>query len=139
MKVVLKTTLDRIQRDLTNKLIAIAEGIDMQVRSPHGQNIWRDCTHHAALVGLTSDGFEVRIKPKTIMIGDSEVPEPLRVAPAIGSTYWRLNLSDRRFEIENWQAVSCEVRWLKTGLLQATEQGAQQMLAALVKQLGGVL
>lgn len=121
-----------------DELIAIAQDMNTPMQVFRKGEWLFDCPAVDALVHMLH-GYTICIKPKTIRIGDVEVPEPLRVAPEIGATYWRLNLSDRSNEIENWQGVSCEIRWLKTGLLQATEQGAQQMLAALIRQLGGML
>ena len=35
-----------------------------------------------------------RLKPKTIKIGNIEVPEPLRVAPPVGVTFWAPELGE---------------------------------------------
>ena len=130
-----------------DKLIAIANGEQMQStqfrQGSYEGAIFKNCDPSTALDILSHESEQnfarLRIKPKTIMIGDTEVPEPIRVAPASDETCWLISLNDQRIAPLNWRGSEYQQLWLKTGLLQATEQGAQQMLAALVKQLGGEL
>jgi hypothetical protein len=116
-------------------LRAIADGQQMQ----EFKSNWIDRTPNEALESISDGVREVRIKPTpTIMIGDMEVPEPMRVAPLVGTQFWlcsstSLHPSEDHFE---WEGMELQREWLKRGLLHATEQGARQMLAALVKQLG---
>jgi hypothetical protein len=122
-------------------LRAIADGQQMQLlHESLSPPVWIDCTGGSALSAITSNG-RFRIKPRTIMIGNVEVPEPMRVAPLVGTQFWlcsstSLYPSEDHFE---WEGMELQREWLKRGLLHATEQGAKDMLTALVKQLGGVL
>jgi hypothetical protein len=124
-------------------LRAIADGLVVQhyYQNRHPYKDWQDyvADEHSKFSPLFCDaGYKWRIKPApTITIGTNEVPEPMRVAPTNGVTYWGVFLSAPCIDIGNWHGMDCEVQWLKTGLLQSTEQGAKDMLAALVKQLGG--
>jgi hypothetical protein len=129
-----------------NKLIAIANGDQMQStqfrEGGYERAIFKNCDPSTALYILSSESDKnwarLRIKPTpTIMIGDMEVPEPLRVAPARGSAYWFITL----FEVvpDYWDGGDEGKQHLALGICQATEQGAKDMLDALVKQLGGVL
>jgi hypothetical protein len=131
-----------------DKLIAIANGEQMQStqfrQGSYEGAIFKNCDPSTALDILSHESEQnfarLRIKPRTIMIGDMEVPEPMRVAPADGSECWAASPSMRKGYFKNlWEGDEDDLRFLQRGLLQATEQGAQQMLAALVKQVGGVL
>lgn len=122
-----------------DKLIAIANCEQMQ-DDPGANGIWSDCTASHALELILIGGSKiVRIKPApTIMIGDVEVPEPLRVALENYTHLWVVDMS-REAPVFSADWIGEDNTWLKRGLVQATEQGAQQMLAALIKQLGGEL
>jgi hypothetical protein len=125
------------------ELTAMAQdmNVKMQVENPrreHWEHQWSDCTHAEVFHYLSGGHCKVRIKPApTIRIGDVEVPEPMRVAPARGSAYWFITL----FEVvpDYWDGGDEGKQHLALGICQATEQGAKDMLDALVKQLGGVL
>ena len=63
----------------------------------------------------------------------------MRVAPEKDTPYWYVEPGGETFLKFSWDGMASEVGWLKRGVLQATKQGAEDMHAALVKQLGGVL
>lgn len=100
---------------------------------------WENCTQKEALQ-LIAEGWGysiVRVKPRTIMIGDVEVPEPIKDAPEWDAPYWFVDLTGEATLPGTWKNLVCELHWLRRGLLQGTEQGAKEMLDALLKQLGG--
>jgi hypothetical protein len=112
-----------------DKLIAIANGEQMQYDE-------EDCYLCYALNAIAAgSGHRVRVKPSTIMIGSVGVPEPMREAPKKGGAYWLVSLEIHETSQEIWIDAPSERRRLNTGLIQATEQGAKDMLAALLKQL----
>lgn len=81
----------------------------------------------------------LRIKPRTITIGDMEVPEPLREMPESGYVYWPA-LSDESFA-QRTTVVSNHDDWernmLRRGLLHATAEAAIAHAKALIKISGG--
>jgi hypothetical protein len=110
-------------------LIAIANGEQMQYNA-------KDCSaNYAWAIIVTGEGSRVRVKPSTIMIGSVEVPEPMREAPKLGAYLWYIDLNGGGCHSFVWHGSAWEQRSLNQGLLQATEQGAKDMLAVLLKQL----
>ncbi len=81
-----------------------------------------------------------RIKPSTIKIGDMEVPEPLRAAPAAGTrVYWpHLNRNDFTDE-RQWFGDSHDLSRLKRGIVHLTEQAAIAHAKALIAVSGGTI
>ena len=77
-------------------------------------------------------------KPRTIWIGDMQVPEPVREPLAVGQTYW---LVDTREPVRciSWGGGELDYRWLRLGIIQKTMQGAIQHRAALIRVSGGTL
>ena len=118
------------------ELMAIAQDMDTPMQVYNSCSKWVNCKIDTALwLIYQGNGAAIRIKPKTIMIGDVEVPEPMRVAPEKDTPYWYVGAET--FTKFSWDGLASEVGWLKRGALQATKQGAEDMHAALVKQLGG--
>ena len=119
-------------------LRAIADGLLLERDTAFGNLEWEVCLPDTALALIAQgrDG-ELRIKPKTILIGGIEVPEPIRNTPELEAPYWLVDLSGEATPSGTWDNLVCERRWLRRGLLQATERGAKEMLDALTKQLGG--
>jgi hypothetical protein len=87
------------------------------------------------------DDVEYRRKPKTIRIGERDVPAPMRVAPAHGSTYWYPNPSNGElFNQTEWVGHNdLDVRRLKHGLVHATKKAAIAHAEALILVSGGSL
>ena len=79
------------------------------------------------------EGQEYRFKPRTIRIGDMEVPEPMRVAPAHGEFYWAVDLiaTDLCMEM-SWSSAITENRWVSNGTCHATKEAAIQHAKALI-------
>lgn len=77
---------------------------------------------------------EYRRKPRTIQIGEFDVPEPLREAPAIGATAWYVTLNDiKTFEpLVHYANDSFFQRALERGLLHATREAAELHAKALL-------
>lgn len=76
--------------------------------------------------GCTS--VSLRIKPKTIQIGEFTVPAPLRKPPSNSYYYANPYGAVKQF---TWEGADVENTWLAHGVLFATEQGAELFLAAI--------
>jgi len=92
---------------------------------------WRDCQKPLTAIGSNSI---VRLKPRTIKIGDVEVPAPERVAPGIRSKYW--SISPYGVYNEAWVGSKLDENSLKFGRVWLTEEDAQQAFDAITKLLG---
>lgn len=69
-------------------LQALLDGKTIQATVVEGN--WEDIPENAVLSEVWNWDlpFPLRIKPNTIKIGDTEVPEPLREAPDTGTGYY---------------------------------------------------
>lgn len=80
-------------------------------------------------------GMVYRRKPLTIRIGGFDVPEPLRVAPVVGTRYFVPEI-ESRFEklsgFSNWDGDELDQRWLARGLVHLTEEAAALHAKALL-------
>ena len=83
---------------------------------------------------------EYRIAPKTIKIGDVDVPEPMQVAPALGTKYWFIDFYGAKIVAPFfWNADTTDNRLLKFGVCHLTEAAAREHAEAIIKVSGGVL
>ena len=83
------------------------------------------------------EGTEYRIKPKMIRCGDLEFPEPMRVAPEIGTTYWTADIRARRDERVmadewTWSNDKQDMLWLEAGICHLTSDAAEAHAKALL-------
>ena len=74
--------------------------------------------------------IDLRIKPKTIQIGEFTVPAPLRKPPS-NSYYYYANPAYGDVARLNWEDSSVENTWLANGVLFSTEQDAELFLTAI--------
>ena len=119
-------------------LQAIAEDRDAQFF--YGSEPRRQTADYAMRCILNNEGDAIRLAPKTIRIGHRDVPEPMRVAPAVGTTYWRVHFfCQELFLLHFWQNDTADNRFLKFGLCHLTEAAAREHAEALIKVNGGVL
>jgi len=87
---------------------------------------------------LNFPGFwTVRRKPKTIRIGEMEVPEPMRVAPAVGTHYWIVSVSEEFSYWSTWAGDKSDFYCLERGLCQSTKEAAELHRKALILVSGG--
>ena len=86
---------------------------------------------------FTQCGFDIFIKPRTIMIGDMEVPEPCRVPLEMGQKYWLVAFEkDYIFDFA-WEGDGSDFDWLKAARIHLTLEAAEQHRIALIKVSGG--
>ena len=101
------------------------------------QSGWYELYDLDELLSSYHVGSELRIKPKTITLAGVEFPEQLRVAPEIDSEFW---IADPcKIFRDYWQDAWFHKKWLRAGLLQATEQGAKDQAKAMILSVGGSL
>lgn len=85
----------------------------------------------AAASGNTANAY--RIKPKTININGYEVPEPMRIAPAASTTYWRTALFNTNWASRyEWANDDMDNRWLKLGICHLNKEAAELHHKALL-------
>ncbi|MDC4683243.1 hypothetical protein [Acinetobacter baumannii] len=84
------------------------------------------------------DKFEFQLKPRTIFIGEFEVPEPLREAPEKGSTCSypspTVELGVQQFK---WNGSKGQLRMLKHGQVHSSFDNAFAHCCAIIKISGG--
>lgn len=121
-------------------IIAWANGERVQFKNNIGH--WVD--YPLSIMGTPSfhdPHSEWRIKPRTIMIGDMEVPEPLREAPEYNTKFWVVvGLTGLDFILPmEWKGTESEVRWIERGIAHKTEEAAIAHAKALIKISGGTV
>lgn len=84
---------------------------------------------------------EFRLKPKIIRIGEIDVPEPMRSAPEIGSSYFVVDLcaSSSTVVKSKWDDDWTDERCLERGMCHTTEEAAITHAKALILASGGVV
>ncbi|MEG1651930.1 MAG: hypothetical protein RR390_00380 [Hafnia sp.] len=88
-----------------------------------------------AKASAMSSSSEYRIKPRTIKIGDVEVPEPMREAPDVGQTYFVVDLDsdDDYMCIESrWDCDNYDERRLMAGICHSSKDAATAHAKALI-------
>ena len=74
-----------------------------------------------------------RLKPRTISINGHEVPEPMRVAPQIGSRFFLALTAQCILAGEHtWQGSHASIEWLAKGLCHVTREAAEAHAKALL-------
>lgn len=83
---------------------------------------------------LWDEDCNYRRKPRTIRIGEFDVPEPLREAPAMESTYWAIDFFAKdSFVVDyQWDNDSTDQRMLRAGVCHATREAAELHAKALI-------
>lgn len=89
-------------------------------------------------IGLFVEGNIFRIKPRTMSINGMEFPEPMLEEPEVGTEYWMVDIHNQGCNFFSWIGDDNDLKWLKRGLIQATEEGAIAQAKAMVAALGGV-
>ena len=75
---------------------------------------------------------EYRFKPRTIRIGDIDVPEPMRERPVMGSRYFSVEGLDECVWNREWIDDYRDNARLARGLIHETRENAELMLKALL-------
>ena len=81
---------------------------------------------------LWCEDREYRRKPKTIIINGFEVPEPMRVRPAVGDAYYYPHLLSGGVRTYPWIGDEIDQRAFKSGQCHLTKEAAELHLSALL-------
>ena len=86
------------------------------------------------------ENVEYRRKPRTIRIGERDVPEPMRVAPQEGTMYWMPAFSGHlHASTTYWDGCEFDEDMLKHGFAHTTKEAAIAHAEALILISGGTL
>ena len=95
----------------------------------HGGLKWSNLETHPTWLSYA----EYRRKAKTIRIGEFDVPEPLRHAPALGTeVYWPIVHLEGLYNGNNWQSEGWQKNLLLKGMLHLTVEAAELHAKALI-------
>lgn len=84
------------------------------------EGVWCEKTHN----DLCYD-YEYRVKPKTIRIGEYNVPEPMREIPALGTTYYVVDtVTPRAPRKYTWAGDPADMGWFNLGIIHSTRDAA---------------
>lgn len=93
-----------------------------------------DCWSELRTMCIRGDmGLEYRIKPRTIKIGDFDVPEPMRNEPDPWCEYFVVEtLGYITVSRQTWNGLDCEKRWLSRGLCHKSKEPAIAHAEAII-------
>lgn len=77
-------------------------------------------------------GLKYRIKPRTIRIGEYDVPDPIREALEVGDKYWVAKIDSDSPQEWEWDGDDWDKKWLAKGIVHLTEEDAQLHSKALI-------
>lgn len=121
-------------------LRAVADGSELQWRES-AESMWVNLTTDVVLDMLVNREFSkgnLRTKPRTITIGKYEVAEPMREAPARGTTYWYITANEKDSINEYfWDGGSTDNYALKSGMCWLNEEDAKLTAEAITELLIG--
>ena len=122
-------SLQKWCKDNLHVIEASANGEVVQIK-PTGCEQWVDINYPCFRGDLA---YEYRVKPRTIKIGDFDVPEPMRVEPDSGCEYFVVEaLSDIPAASQIWNGMDCEKRWLSMGLCHKSKESAIAHAKAII-------
>jgi len=114
-------------------LEAIARG---EVIQQSNGSVWLDAKYEQVFQWMAHmksiEGF--RIKPKTIRIGEFDVPEPMRESPEIGTHYYLLNL-DGLIPWDIWADDDADNNYLEAGLAFKTREDVMKVKEVILSLL----
>lgn len=100
----------------------------------HSPNQWLQCLYSPEW----NEEYAYRRKPKTIRIGDMEVPEPMKTAPEYGTVYWFPSFHCSEVADNcSWAGDDIDNRLFQRGFCHATLKAAEAHAKALIKVSGG--
>ena len=89
---------------------------------------WIDCDGPIAFHQLK----DYRRKPRTVRIGEFDVPEPVREQLMYDQEYWIADVSKGKPHRNWWTGSEYALYWLAAGLIHMTEEAAQIHIDAMV-------
>lgn len=83
---------------------------------------------------LFSTDCQYRRRPRTIRIGEYDVPEPLREAPEVGTNYWFVSILKEPPTVDSceWDGAEFDYLLFERGMIHLTEEAAKIHAEALI-------
>lgn len=108
-------------KEIGEILIAIEDGAGWGFKIG---DVWNSGDGHDPVYRLYYQN-EIRLQPRTIRIGEYDVPEPIRKAPKYGVGYWATSILDSEFrKYAIWEGDDDDCKALNRGLIHATAEAA---------------
>ena len=93
------------------------------------EGFWATCGGHP----VWNIGSDYRRKPRTIRIGEYDVPEPVREMPKHRTMYWVAGPTECDYQVEYiWTGNSIDQLWFLRGLIHLTREAAELHGKALI-------
>ena len=109
---------------------AAANGEVIQGRFMGDCSDWEDSQHDWEVFRMSC---EYRVKPKTIRIGEYDVPEPIREMPALGITYYVADIAGSSlYGVATWVCDVEDIKWFNRGMVHSTKDAAIRHAKALL-------
>ena len=115
-------------------VIASSNGEVVQESCDNG-NSWFDmseCERSDPALQFDFDDYDYRIKPRTIKIGDFDVPEPMRTDIGIGNKYFTPSLASASAIGCKWLGDGRDYELLRNGLCHDTCEAEEVHAKALI-------
>jgi len=93
---------------------------------------WAELSRRAA-----DPEYTVRRRPYTITIAGIEIPEPMRTAPPVGTTYWIADPLRFQAHWMRWDGSRGAHKWMSRGLCHFTKEAAETHARVLIIASGG--
>ena len=121
-------SLQKWCKDNLHVIEASANGEVVQIK-PTGREQWVDIDYPCFRGDLA---YEYRVKPRTIKIGDFDVPEPMRTDIGIGNKYFTPSLASASAIGCTWLGDGRDYELLRNGLCHETSEAAEVHAKALI-------
>ena len=121
-------SLQKWCKDNLHVIEASANGEVVQIK-PTGCEQWVDIDYPCFRGDLA---YEYRVKPRTIKIGDFDVPEPMRTDIGIGNKYFTPSLASASAIGCKWLGDGRDYELLRNGLCHDTCEAAEVHAKALI-------
>lgn len=113
-------------REISEIVIAAANGECIQILRDGEDWVDKKCMAFCF-------GYKYRIKPRTIKIGDFDVPEPMREIPTYGDVVFTVEIDEKRlFGQTTWNGLEFVSTMLERGLLHKSKDAAIAHAKAII-------
>lgn len=113
-------------------LQALIDGKTIQLHRNYSSTLVDLSLEEALNLLSTGQEYRLRVKPKTIRIGDFDVPVPMSRPPKYDEDLWVPNLIQGAAEKDVWCNTSEDLQKLANGLCHSTKEAAQIHTEALL-------
>lgn len=104
---------------------AAANGASIEFKQA---GVWHEKIHNYLCYA-----YEYRIKPKTIRIGEYDVPEPMREMPALDTDYYIACITTSGlYGVATWVCDDHDIEWFNRGIVHSTKDAAVLHAKALL-------